>query len=92
MAKTQKLNDLVSVGPAMMAVFEDLGITEVDHLIGKDARQLFEQLQQLKGKKIDRCCEDVFRTAIEQAADPNLPAEKRQWHYWSRKRKAEESN
>lgn len=87
MTETRKLTDLVSVGPATAAGFEDLGITEVEQLIDKDATELFEQLQQLKGQKVDRCCEDVFRAAIEQARDPNLPHEQRQWPYWSRRRK-----
>ena len=83
----RKLKDLVSVGPAFLALFEDLGITEVEHLITCDARELFQRLQQLKGQRYDPCCEDVFRAAIEQARDPKLPKEKRQWHYWSKIRK-----
>ncbi len=87
MADKRTLIDLVSVGPATLVDFEDLGITEVEHLLDKDARELFESLQQLKGQRVDPCCEDVFRTAIEQARDPNLPKEKRQWFYWSKLRK-----
>jgi len=83
----RKLKDLTSVGPATLADFEDLGITEVEQLIDKDASELFRSLQRLKGQKLDPCCEDVFRTAIEQARDPNLPKEKRQWPYWSKLRK-----
>jgi hypothetical protein len=83
----RKLKDLFSVGPATLADFEDLGITEVEHLIGKDARELFQSLQRLKGQTMDPCCEDVFRSAIEQARNPNLPKQKRQWYYWSKLRK-----
>lgn len=86
-ADKRRLSDLTSVGPATLADFEDLGITEVDHLINKDARELFERLQQLRGRKVDPCCEDVFRAAIEQARDPSLPKQKRLWHYWSNQRK-----
>ncbi len=88
MAENRKLIDLVSVGPATLSDFEDLGITEVQHLINKDHVELFNRLCELKGgKKIDRCCEDVFRCAIEQARDKNLPDEQKQWHYWSKVRK-----
>jgi hypothetical protein len=87
MTDIRELIELTSVGPATLADLEDLGITEVDHLIDKSAGELFEELQQLKGQKLDPCCEDVFRAAIEQARDPNLPIEKRQWHYWSKVRK-----
>jgi nucleotidyltransferase/DNA polymerase involved in DNA repair len=90
MNKQCKLTDLVSVGPATLGDFDDLGITEIEHLVDKDARELFEQLQEIKGQKLDRCCEDVFRAAIEQAKDPNLTKEKRVWHYWSKVRKKNE--
>jgi hypothetical protein len=83
----RRLIDLTSVGPATLVDFEDLGITEVEHLVDKNARTLFKELQLLKGQRLDPCCEDVFRAAIEQARDPNLPIEKRQWHYWSKVRK-----
>ena len=87
MNKQRKLIDLVSVGPAFLGVFDDLGITEVEHLIDKDARDLYDRMQEIKGQRPDPCCEDVFRAAIEQAKDPNLPDEKRIWHYWSKVRK-----
>jgi hypothetical protein len=40
------------------------------------------------GKSQDICCLDVFSAAVAQARNPQLPAEQRQWWYWSRKRKA----
>lgn len=93
MTDPRKLIDLVSVGPAILADFEDLGITEVEHLINQDAVELFDRLHEIKGLKyFDRCCEDVFRCAIEQARDPKLPKEKCQWHYWSKVRKGEVSD
>lgn len=87
MTNNRKLIDLVSVGPATLADLEDLGITEVEHLIDKSADKLFEQLAKLKGERVDPCCHDVFRAAIEQARDPELPREKCQWPYWSKVRK-----
>jgi len=89
MTEERKLTDLVSVGPATAADFEDLGITEVEHLVDKDAEELFERLQRLKGRKVDLCCLDVFRAAIAQAQDPNLPEAKRHWPYWSKLRKGQ---
>lgn len=91
MSDKRKLKDLISVGPATLADFEDLGITEVEHLLNKDAIELFQRLQQLKGQKLDPCCEDVFQAAIEQAQNPNLSREKSQWHYWSKLRKKQSS-
>jgi hypothetical protein len=33
---------------------------------------------------------DVFRAAVAQAKDPQLPADQCQWWYWSRNRKRSE--
>ncbi len=89
MTEKRKLIDLVSVGPATLADFGDLGITEVEQLITADHHNLFQRLQQLKGQKLDPCCEDVFRAAIEQARNPDLPEEKKNWYYWSKVRKGQ---
>ncbi len=83
----RKLSDLVSVGPAFLADFDDLGITEVEQLVDKDACELVGELEQIRKQKLDPCCEDVFRAAIEQAKNPDLPKEKCIWHFWSRVRK-----
>ncbi|HOP06273.1 MAG TPA: helix-hairpin-helix domain-containing protein [candidate division Zixibacteria bacterium] len=89
MKKPDKLTNLVSVGPSIARDLEDLGITEVEQLIGRDAGELFEELQRLKGGPVDRCCEDVFRAAIAQAENPDLPDEQKKWWYWSRVRKGQ---
>ncbi|MFH2048160.1 MAG: helix-hairpin-helix domain-containing protein [bacterium] len=89
MTDKRKLIDLVSVGPATLADFKELGITEVKQLKTADHRELFQRLQQLKGQKLDPCCKDVFRAAIEQARHPNLPEEKKNWYYWSKVRKGQ---
>lgn len=89
MNETRKLRDLVSVGQATIDDFNLLGIKSVRDLIDKKAEALYAELQQRRGERVDICCQDVFRAAIEQARDPNLPMEKCQWWYWSRERKAE---
>jgi hypothetical protein len=88
MTKERKLIDLVSVGPAIRQAFEDLGVTEVEQLCDKDAETLYQEFQQLRGGPVDICCRDVFEAAIAQARDPELPKEKCEWWYWSRRRKA----
>lgn len=87
MQKTRALRDLISVGPATLKDFELLGITSVEQLADQDPDELYEQLCVLMDQKLDICCLDVFRAAVEQAKDPNLPAEQCQWFYWSRLRK-----
>lgn len=83
----RELKDLVSVGPATLKDFEMLGIKSVEDLKGQDARKLYEKICLLSGVRHDPCVEDVFRAAIEQAKNPDLPKEQCQWYYWSRKRK-----
>jgi nucleotidyltransferase/DNA polymerase involved in DNA repair len=87
-AAQRHLKDLVSVGPAIARDFELLGIHTVAQLARRNPEKLYEQLCIKTGQAQDICCLDVFRAAVAQAKDPNLPIEKRQWWYWSRQRKA----
>ena len=86
--KTQHLQDLISIGPAMLRDFELLGIRSVAQLANSDPRQMYRRLCEVTGERQDICCLDVFRAAVAQARNPRLPAEKCVWWYWSRKRKA----
>ena len=86
--ETRQLRDLYSVGPATVRDLKTLGITRVEQLAGKDARELYDRLGRLSGKRCDPCMMDVLSAAIAQAQDPNLPKEKRKWWYWSRIRKS----
>jgi len=88
--KERRLEDLVSIGPAMLRDFELLGIRSVAQLARQKPESLFEKLCRVTGKSQDICCLDVFSAAVAQARSPKLPAEQRQWWYWSRKRKARE--
>jgi nucleotidyltransferase/DNA polymerase involved in DNA repair len=83
-----KLGDLVSIGPAMLKDFELLGIRSVAQLARQKPESLYEKLCQVTGKCQDICVLDTFSAAVAQARNPRLPAEQRQWWYWSRKRKA----
>jgi len=85
------LKDLVSVGPAMIRDFRLLGIHSVAQLSRRNPEKLYEQLCETTGQAQDICCLDVFRAAVAQARNPKLPAEQRQWWYWSRQRKAQDA-
>jgi hypothetical protein len=89
MPDTRLLSDLRSVGPATVEDFRALGIRSVGQLKGRDPIKLYAKLCRITGKKHDICVVDVFRCAVAQADDPDLPAEKRNWYYWSRKRKGQ---
>jgi hypothetical protein len=84
----QQLSDLVSIGPAMLRDFELLGVRSVAQLARRNPEKMYEKLCQVTGQAQDICCLDVFRAAVAQAKNPNLPMEQRLWWQWSRKRKA----
>jgi predicted flap endonuclease-1-like 5' DNA nuclease len=83
----RKLRDLAGIGPAMMKDFELLGIRSVPQLARRDGRKLCQELCRRTGRRQDPCVEDALVCAVAQARDPGLPAEQRQWWYWSRLRK-----
>lgn len=85
--KERRLEDLVSVGPAIMRDFKMLGIHSVEQLSRRNPEKLYEKLCQVKGQAQDICCLDVFRAAVAQAKNPRLPGEQRRWWYWSGLRK-----
>ena len=85
---TRKLQDLRGIGRKMMEDFELLGIASVRQLKTQDADQLYARMCELTGLRQDPCVLDTYRCAIEQARNPDLPQEERDWWYWSRVRKA----
>ena len=85
--ETRQLLDLVSVGPATVRDLHRLNVTTVSALAECDAVNLYRRLCDITGVRQDPCVKDVFDAAIAQARDPDLPEEKKQWHYWSRRRK-----
>jgi Pathogenicity locus len=86
-ASTRRLQDLISVGPAMLRDFELLKVRSISQLARQDPRKMYEKLCRITGQRIDVCCLDTFQAAVAQARNPLLPAEKCQWWYWSRRRK-----
>lgn len=87
-ATARKLEDLEGIGPAMMEDFRMLGVRSVAQLAREDPDELYKRLCSIRKQRIDPCCLDTFRCAVEQARDPYLEPEKRNWWYWSRVRKA----
>lgn len=85
--KERRLEDLISVGPAMLRDFERLGIRSVRQLARANPQRLYDKLCRVTGHRQDICCLEVFTAAV-QAREPLLPAEPCQWWYWSRMRKA----
>jgi len=88
----RKLSDLISVGPATLRDFEILGVRSVSQLARRNPQRLYESLGRVAPQQLDICCLDVFRAAVAQACDPQLPVEQCQWWYWSRDRKRSQEN
>ncbi|HJX84799.1 MAG TPA: helix-hairpin-helix domain-containing protein [Candidatus Angelobacter sp.] len=90
--KARRLQDLISVGPAMLRDFEMLGISNMAQLARANPQAMYKKLCRITGQQHDICCQDVFSAAVAQARDPLLPVEQCVWWYWSRKRKAQRAS
>ena len=91
MSDNRQLKDLSGVGPATISDLRILGIYSVAELARQDGKELYDRLCQRTGKQHDICALDVFRCAVAQARDSHLPAEQKNWWYWSRLRKGRQS-
>jgi hypothetical protein len=87
MPETRRLTDLRGVGPSIAADFHRLGIFTIEQLAASDGRDLYDRLCSRTGVRQDPCVEDTFVCAVAQARDSGLPAEQRNWWFWSRLRK-----
>jgi hypothetical protein len=74
----------------MLEDFELLGIKSVRELKSQDAQALYDRMCGITGTRQDPCVLDTYRCAIEQARNPGLPEEQKDWWYWSRIRKAQQ--
>ena len=83
----RQLEDLISIGPAILRDFEQLGVHSVAQLARQNPQRMYEKLGRVAGQHQDICVLDVFCAAVAQAKNPRLPAERCEWWYWSKKRK-----
>lgn len=84
-----ELKDLRGIGPRMLEDFDLLGVKSVRQLQSQDARKLYDRMCRITGTRQDPCVLDTYRCAIEQARNPRLPEEQKNWWFWSRLRLAE---
>ena len=82
------LKDLKGIGGAMLGDLDLLGVSSVAQLATEDPDALYARLGTLTGRNQDICVLDVFRCAVAQARDPDLPEDQCQWWWWSRQRRA----
>jgi hypothetical protein len=82
------LRQFRGVGKSLAQDLHSLGIHLPSDLAAADPDHLYRALAQQTGLRQDPCVLDVFRCAVAQARDPNLPEEQKDWWYWSRLRKS----
>jgi hypothetical protein len=90
-SETRQLQDLISVGPAMLRDFELLGVRSVAELARRNPERLYRELGRRAKQHQDICVLDTFRAAVAQARDPRLPVEKCQWWWWTKMRKTKKA-
>ncbi len=76
------LQRIPGVGPGIARDLQDLGITAVADLRGKNPQILYDSLSRLRGEKQDRCVLYVFRCATYFAANKNHDPELLKWWNW----------
>lgn len=86
-SEQRKLQDLISIGPAMLRDFELLGIRSVRQLARQNPQALYNKLGRVAREHMDICVLDTFAAAVAQARNPRLPVEQCRWWWWSRRRK-----
>ena len=78
-------DDLLSipgVGPAMAADLRRLGVRRTTDLSGCDPQELYERLEDLDGRHVDRCVLYVFRAAVYHASAADGDPELAKWWNW----------
>ncbi len=81
-----QFQSLGSVGPSLSQDLWDLGFRTIADLKGANPVEMYERFSRTAGQRADPCVEDVFRCAVAQARDPELPDEMRQWWMWKEHR------
>ncbi len=82
------MRDLAGIGKSIESNLRDLGVNTVSDLAQRNGDDLYRELCDKTGTRQDPCVLDTFRCAVEQARNPELPLEQRNWWWWSRERKA----
>ncbi|MDE5604915.1 MAG: helix-hairpin-helix domain-containing protein [Eubacterium sp.] len=80
------LTTIPYVGKRTKEALNNIGITCVEDLKGKDPEELYMQDCLTKGFQEDRCALYVFRMAVYYAEHTEWKAEKLKWWYWKDKK------
>jgi hypothetical protein len=76
------LQRIPGVGPSIARDLRGLGIRRVADLRGRDPQALYDQLNERRGERQDRCVLYVFRCAVYFASTPRPDPERLKWWWW----------
>ena len=79
---TMVLQSLPSIGPSLAQDLRDLGFVSPVDLHGQDPEQMFADLCELRGEKIDRCVLYSFRCAVYAVTSGDKDPELAKWWNW----------
>jgi len=79
---TTGLQSLPSIGPSLARDLRDLGFHAPADLRDQDPEQMFVNLCELRGEKIDRCVLYSFRCAVHAATTRTSDPELEKWWNW----------
>ncbi|WP_406052938.1 helix-hairpin-helix domain-containing protein [Kribbella sp. NBC_00889] len=61
------LTDLMNVGQAVAGYFQRAGITRISELAGRDPVEIYEDMCEADGQRLDPCLLDTVMSAVDQA-------------------------
>jgi len=79
---SHQLTSIPGVGLRIAQVLNDLGFHQVSDLRSADPEQMFSDLCELRGTKIDRCVLYVFRCGVYFASHSEHDPEALKWWNW----------
>jgi len=90
-APTDFLQTLPGIGPSLARDLRDLGFREPGDLRGRDPEEMYKDLCEMRGEKIDRCVLYAFRCAVYSASGDRGDPELRKWWNWKDRTTKKES-
>lgn len=82
MSSSDAFQVIPGVGPKIAQALVDLGYKEVHELRGESPEEMYENLNSLRGRHIDRCVLYVFRCAVYFAGNSAHEPELLKWWSW----------
>ena len=76
------LQNIPGVGPSIACDLADLGYHRIPQLVKADPEEMYKQLCEQYGQRIDRCVLYVFRCAVYYASNATHDPERLKWWNW----------